>query len=423
MRPESLPHIGINALLLANNQQNYRSAGIHHYMDGLLPEIVKADDLRYSIFLSDGKPHVNGTARLVKTGANKAKPLGRVLWEQFSQPRLVNQMQLDLLHSLAFVSPMLSRVPSIVTVYDLSFLHFPQRFKTVNRNYLRIFTRLSCKRAEKVVAISEYTRQDVIRQYGIAPEKVEVVYPGLDPTFLQHPIFNTDRNRAFSPKHNSATQDSARVPNSSRVEYHNAIAEFRQRKGLPERYVLYLGTIEPRKNLSTLITAFARLRPEGIKLVCAGGRGWLYEDVFNTVNELRLQRDVIFPGYVPREELPLLYSAAEAFVYPSSFEGFGLSVLEALACGVPTITTQASSLPEVVGNAALLVEPENSEALSDCLNSLLTSPAQQAELRQAGPLQAEKFRWQTSGEQMVNIYRQVLRQSQPHSEAVYALAE
>jgi glycosyltransferase involved in cell wall biosynthesis len=391
MRPETLPHIGINALLLANNQQNYRSAGIHYYMDGLLPEIIKADDLRYSIFLSDGNPRVSNTTHLVKTGANKAKPFGRVLWEQFSQPRLANQMQLDLLHSLAFVAPAFSKIPSIVTVYDLSFLHFPQRFKTVNRNYLRIFTRLSCKRAQKVVAISEYTRQDVIRQYGIAPEKVAVVHPGLDPAFSQH----SD----------------------------NAIADFRQRKGLPERFILYLGTIEPRKNLSTLITAYARLRPEGIKLVCAGGRGWMYEDVFNTVNELRLQRDVIFPGYVPREELPLLYSAAEAFVYPSSFEGFGLPVLEALACGVPTITTNASSLPEVAGNAALLVEPENSEALSDCLDALLSSPTQQAELQQAGPLQAQKFRWQDSGEQMVNIYRQVLQRSQPQSGAVYALAE
>lgn len=370
-------HVGMNALLLSSQESSYRSAGIHYYISGLLPALMQLDkSFRYSVFTSDSKPALPENARVLRTGKNKVRPLQRILWEQFAQPRLLGKLKLDLLHSLAFVSPLLSHIPSIVTVYDLSFLHFPERFKTANRNYLRLFTRLSCQRARRVVAISENTRRDIVEQYQIPAERVDVVYPGLD-----------ERFKPLSPE---------------------AIAEFRARKGLPERYIFYLGTIEPRKNLNTLIRAYARLLPGNVKLVCAGGRGWMAEDVFQTVQELRLQRNVLFPGYVSREELPLWYNAAEVFVYPSSYEGFGLPVLEAMACGVPSITTHSSSLPEVAGDAAYLLPPEDPTALADALSRLLESPAERTRLQARGPQQAEKFRWENSAREMLASYQRAL---------------
>ncbi|HLF02964.1 MAG TPA: glycosyltransferase family 1 protein, partial [Anaerolineales bacterium] len=357
--PPRYYQIGLNAQLLSG-QRSYRAAGIHRYILGLLAHLPAADPrFRYTVFTGDDAPVPDRAITVQRTSLRTERPLPRILWEQCVQPAFAGK--LDLFHAFAYASPALVRKPCVVTVHDLSFLRNPERFRFANRAYLRLFTGLSVKRAARVIAVSEHTKRDVMNVYSLPAEKIDVVYSGLDEHFKRP-----------SPQ---------------------AIADFRAAHGLPERFILYLGTIEPRKNLSTLIRAYGKVRPEGVKLVCAGGRGWMYQDVFQTVEELRLSRDVIFPGFLPDDDLPLWYSAADVFVYPSAYEGFGLPVIEALACGVQTITTNGSALPEAAGAAALLVPPDDSAALADSLARLLNDPALQSELAARGPKQAARFNW------------------------------
>jgi glycosyltransferase involved in cell wall biosynthesis len=372
--PHPLYQIGLNAQLLSG-QRSYRAAGLHRYILGLLAHLPGVDPrFAYTAFTGEETPVPDRALQVRRTSLPTHRPFGRLVWEQMVQPALAPGY--DLLHGLAYVTPLLSGKPTIVTVHDLSFLRTPERFRLANRTYLRILTALSVRRARRVIAVSEHTKHDLMNVYGLPGDKIDVVYSGLDAHF-------------------------------KRASRH-AIEEFRAAHGLPDRFILYLGTIEPRKNLSTLIRAYAKVRPSGVKLVCAGGRGWMYQDVFQTVEELRLSREVIFPGFLPDDDLPLWYSAAEAFVYPSAYEGFGLPVIEALACGAPTITTDSSSLPEAAGDAALLVPPDNTAALADALERLLHDPALQSDLAARGPRQALRFNWRQTACHTARVYAGVL---------------
>ena len=316
-----------------------------------------------------------GRATIRRTRLPTIRPPARIFWEQCLQPVELSRARPDLLHSLAFVSPVITPCPAVVTVYDLSFRLFPERFLPAQRLYLSTFTAYSCRRARRVIAISESTKADLVRVLGVPAEKVDVAYPGTTPEF-----------RPLPPE---------------------AVEAFRARRGLPARFILYLGTLEPRKNLGALIRAFARLSPSrgGLYLVLAGAKGWLYADLFKLTQDLGLAERVIFPGFVPAEELPLWYNSATVFAYPSSYEGFGLPVIEALACGRPVVTSDVSSLPEAGGRAAILVSPESPEALAEALSQALTwGPAECA----LGPAQAAPFTWAATAAQTVQTYRRAL---------------
>jgi glycosyltransferase involved in cell wall biosynthesis len=282
---------------------------------------------------------------------------------------------------MAFVAPLFSPCPTVVTVLDLSFLRFPEAFKGCKRAYLTQMTRLSARRAAKVIAISESTRQDVIELLGVPAERVVRIYCGADPHFRPLPA--------------------------------EEVAAFRREKGLPERFVLFLGTIEPRKNAIALIEAFAALTAAGprqtkdVQLILAGGRGWLAEPIYARVEELGLADRARFTGYVPEEEKALWYNAATCFCYPSLYEGFGLPPLEAMACGVPVVTSNVSSLPEVVGEAALTVDPLDSAALCEALRRVLIDDDLHAELSALGPARARLFSWDEAARQTADVYRQV----------------
>jgi glycosyltransferase involved in cell wall biosynthesis len=378
--PLPLPRVGVNALLLSADTASYRTAGIHVYIQNTLRYVLQQPAFALHVYLRNAQlvRQLQVPAQVQTHFApNTEQPMRRILWEQTRLALSCHQAKLDLLHGMAFVNPLLWQGRQLVTVYDLSFVHFPERFRGFNRHYLTLFTRLSCRRADHLIAISQHTKRDLVACYGIDPAKISVVYPGRDERFQ---------------------------PQSAQ-----AVADFRAQHGLPEKYVLYLGTIEPRKNLSTLINAFAKLGLPGVKLVCAGGRGWMYQDVFQTVEELHLQREVIFPGFVPVAELPLWYAASVCFVYPSSYEGFGMPVLEALSCGVPVVTTNASALPEVVGTAGLLVPPADSDALAEALRQVLTDQPLAEQLRLAGPQQAARFDWAQAGQDTVQAYQLALQ--------------
>lgn len=305
--------VGLSALLLSPQGATYRQAGIHSYIQGILSNLpANHAAVSYTALVAAGAAKFDVPVLRRNVSPATRRPLVRILWEQFVQPLVCNSERFDLLHAMAFVAPLLAALPTVVTIYDLTFQKLPQNFRAANRVYLNLFARLSCRRAARVIAISHSTKRDVVQAYGIEDKRVDVIYPG----------FRAGMQRA-EPR---------------------AVAEFRERRGLPARFILYLGTIEPRKNLSVLVAAYKLAQLRDVKLICAGGEGWMYSDVFRAVAELQLSRDVFFPGFVPEADLPLWYSAAEAFVYPSAYEGFGLPVLEALACGTPVITTTSSSL-------------------------------------------------------------------------------
>lgn len=374
--------VGLSALLLSPPGDTYRQAGIHTYIQGIVSNLpVEHPAVSYTALVAAGAAKFD-TALLRRTVSPATRrPLVRIFWEQLVQPIVCNSERFDLLHAMAFVAPLLAALPTVVTIYDLTFQKLPQNFRAANRAYLSLFARLSCRRAARVIAISHTTKRDVVQAYGIEDKRVDVIYPGL----------RAGMQRA-DPR---------------------AVAEFREQRGLPARFILYLGTIEPRKNLSVLVAAYKKALLKDVKLVCAGGEGWMYSDVFRAVAELQLSRDVLFPGFVPEAELPLWYSAAEAFVYPSAYEGFGLPVLEALACGTPVITTTASSLVEVAGGAALLCPPDDVQALADAIVRVINEPAIRDRLAAAGPLQAQRFCWQEAGKRTAATHLRALQPERP----------
>jgi glycosyltransferase involved in cell wall biosynthesis len=367
-------HVALNAQLLFG-RASYRSAGIHHYIDQLLRHLpAGAPDLRFTVFTGSPQAAMPGAA-IRRTRLPTHHPLVRIAWEQLWQPVELARLQPDLLHALAYVSPWAARLPAVVTVYDLSFRLTPDRFRPVQRLYLSLFTAWSCRRARRVIVISESTRADVARLLNVPLANIDLAYPGLEPRFAPLP----------------AAQ----------------VASFRARRGLPERFILYLGTLEPRKNLGDLIAAFARLHAAepDLRLVLAGARGWDDAPIFQAVEQLGLASAVVFPGFVPAEELPLWYNAAAVFAYPSSYEGFGMPVTEALACGVSVVTTSVSSLPEAGGDAAFLVSPGDVPALAGALAAALRpDPAR----RERGRAHAAQFTWAATALSTVAAYRRAL---------------
>ena len=364
-------HIGLNAHLLSS-QAGYRSAGIHGYITNTLANLAEAapDDWQFTALVGAHNqtqfPHIQTRRSRFDTES----PSHRILWEQIVQPWQTGQF--DLYHALAFVAPVWLNTPLVVTVYDLSFLHYPQMLTPARRLYLRMFTRLTCQRARRVIGISQSTADDVATSFGISPDKVDVALPGYDPI-------------AYKPLTDSE------------------IAAFRQEEGLPDRFWLFVGTLEPRKNVPTLLEAYAQL-PERLPLILGGGKGWQYDDIFATIERHQLQNDVRWVGYIPAKDLPLWYNSAEVFIYPSVYEGFGLPVLEAMACGTPIMTSNVSSLPEVAGEIGLTLSPYAVDAWSDALNMALHNASWREQASQRGIVQAQQFTWRSTAQQTIRSY-------------------
>jgi glycosyltransferase involved in cell wall biosynthesis len=240
-------------------------------------------------------------------------------------------------------------------------------------------------RARHILADSDSTRRDLVELMGVEPERITVLYPGVEPRF-------------------------------QRIRDAEVLDGVRTRYGLPEHFILGLGTLQPRKNFYGLINAFGRLlaakrgdeRVADLRLVIVGGKGWLYEDTLGLVERSGLGGRVSFPGFVEDEDLPALYSLAAVFAFPSWYEGFGLPVLEAMACGTPVVAADNSSLPEVVGEAGLMVSASDPDALADVLSRLLTAPGHEAlqkRLTTAGYEQAGRFTWETAAQALLRVYR------------------
>jgi len=370
-------HLAIDA----SRATRARRTGTENYARQLIQQLV-ADhqDVRWTLFFQDDPgdwlAHHAHVERLVLprprmwTYMALAPALSRLRPDAFWEPA----------HVLPPTGPLL-RIPSLVTVHDLGYEYFPAAHTAAQRDYLRLTTRYHSHFATHIAADSHATRNDWIKLYGADPKKITVVHLGVDHTTFR--------------------------PISSRAEQ----AEVRSRYQTGRRFLLYVGTLQPRKNIHRLVRAFARiasLHPD-VKLVLAGGQGWLADDLQAEIESLGIAQQVVRPGYIANEELPALLSAAEALVFPSLFEGFGLPVLEAMACGTPVLTSRTSSLPEVAGEAALLVNPTDEAQIAHGLQLLLAQPALRATLRERGLAQAEAFTWTRSASQIWQLLTTLTR--------------
>lgn len=369
-------HVAINAHLLSATE-GYRKAGIHRYIWGVLSNLPEAaPDAQFSVMLNHQlqTPLPRVTARI---SFDTTSPLRRIFWEQVVQPFAVRQLQPALYYSPAFVIPRFLPCPAVVMVHDLSFVRYPEVLSRLRRLYLQRFTRESCHRATRVIANSESTAQDMVRFWGVPREKIDVSLVGVSPEFKPLP---------------AAT-----------------VAGFRQRKRLPQRFLLFLGTLEPRKNLPMLLRAYAALPAamrQEMHLVLAGGRGWMFEDIFATIADRNLSTTVHTPGFVASEELALWYNAADAVVYPALYEGFGIPLLEAMACGKLVLASNTSSLPEALGDTGVLLPPTDEQAWTAAMRNVYESyplPQQNTAIARAAT-----FTWYAVAQRTIESFRRAL---------------
>lgn len=300
----------------------------------------------------------------------------RAVWMQAYAPRALADLQPDVAHFTNGMMPVACGTAAVVTVHDMSLRLYP-RYHPVRRLVInRPLQRLAIARADAIVTVSHSTRHDLLRLHHASPDRVHVVHEAASPVF--QPVADGD-----------------------------VLAEVRRQYALPDRFVLYLGTVEPRKNLRRLLVALSRARAAGMPhhLVCAGPYGWLSRDLTSEIARLGLTEVVHFTGYVPFTQLPALYSLCEMFAFPSIYEGFGLPVVEALACGAPVLTSSTSSLAEIAADAAVTVDPLDVEALTGGLLRLAHDADLRASLRVAGPARAASFSWTQAARDVLAVYR------------------
>lgn len=376
-----------------------QGAGIGQYVHHLVQAMLAQDKTNQYTLLSSGRP---AEKRAFPEAANvRERSLFipdrylSILWYRLGLPLKADYFTgpIDLYHGLDFVLPPLSNsIRKLVTVHDLAFLEHPETAVPELAAYLNKTVPAAVERADVVAANSYTTRQALITHYQTPAEKITVIPCGVGAQFqrMADPVY---------------------------------LAAVRHKFQLPQPFILSVGTLEPRKNHLGLIKAFAEIphsRTDAVKLIIVGGKGWMYEETRQAVMTLHLEAQVRFLGRVSEQELIALYSMAELFAFPSFFEGFGMPPLEAMACGAPVITSNTSSLPEAVGDAALLIDPHNIHAIADALTHLLDNPQVGAELRQKGYQQAQRYTWSGSAAKMLAVYQQVLQGQAlpPETEAV-----
>lgn len=301
----------------------------------------------------------------------------------------------DLLH-VQYTAPPFAPCPVVATIHDLSFEHLPQTFKRRSRMQLRLTVRRTARRAAHIITSSEFSRRDIMETYRIPHERITVTHAAASPLFAP-----------------AETREIERVRRLYKIE---------------GDYILAVGSIQPRKNLARLLEAYsdllrARTHAKLPRLVIVGKRAWLYEETLRSVNLLGLQSNVVFTGYVPERDLPPLYTGALSFIYPSYFEGFGLPPLEAMKCGAPVITGDRTSLPEVVGDAGLMVDPFDKEAIAGAIGRVIADKGLRQTLRERGFERARMFDWRETARLTVKAYERAVESAKrrgwrrPHTPA------
>jgi len=361
-----------------------RQGGNETYIRSLIKSLAEIDgENLYTIYLANASAaaqwregftsqYKNFSVRLLPPPTPLVRVPVYLTYELFMRP-------VDVLH-VQYTAPPFCRMPVVVTIHDLAFERMPETFTRRGSFQLKLTVRRTAKKAARIATVSEYSRQDLLSIYNLPPENVVVTYNGVESHFTPRPL----------------------TPNETE--------EIRGRFGIARDFLLAVGSLQPRKNLVRLIRAYAKLRSERAdftpQLVIVGRRLWLTHEIFDEVKRHRWADDVILTGYVADADLPALYRAAKAFVYPSLFEGFGLPPLEAMACGTPVVTSGVSSLPEVTGGAALLIDPNDEHSLAKALIEIVSDDLLRAELREKGIARAKKFTWRDAAEKTLRLYQE-----------------
>ena len=367
-------------------------SGVGNYVLHLIENLLQVDNRSTYYFLSRKKnwPLMNN---LVNQGfllstifSHENHPLGD-LWEHFLLPLRLKKFGVDIFHGPASLIPFRKKnFQVVVTIHDLVAFLFPDTIPLKYGRYMRYILRHAVRRADKIISVSHHTREDLIQILQVPPEKIAVIHEAPTPIFrpLDHLV---------------------------------ARRQLQARYGLEKKFIYHLGNIEPRKNLIVLLEAFElvcrQLRNEYV-LVLSGQPGWLTANLQHFLDKYSLKDRIIFTGYVPRDDLPLFMNGAEMFVFPSLYEGFGLPVLEAMSCGTPVISSDRSSIPEIAGQAAILVDPHDPEAIAESILLLIHHPAEREKLRWAGLQQAARFTWKDAALKTLAVYQSLANpRSQP----------
>ena len=354
---------------------HYAQGGISQYTLNLIRALAATDqDNSYTIFQNsaDQREIVSqDNFRRVSLRTPSHHPLEQYLLSL----ELLPKSSVDVIHWTDFIPPFYNRHPSVITVHDLAFLLYPHFLTRDSARHYGLIDH-AVRRADHIIAVSEATRRDLVRLTGTPPKKITVIYEAAESIYFP-------------------------------VQEQEALAQIRSKYHLSDGYILFVGTIEPRKNLKTLLRAFNMLIENykaAVDLTIAGKAGWLYDDVYQLVEELGLQKRVHFLGRVPTADLPLLYNAAQMLVLPSFYEGFGLPPLEAMACGIPAIVSDASAMPEVVSDAALRVAPEDVEGFAVAMQRLLSDADLRADMVAKGRKRVKSFSWERAAQETLEVY-------------------
>lgn len=355
--------------------------GNESYAVNLIEALAQIDEVNdYTLYVTTAEAHDRFHQRWPNFKVRTTLPHTPLIRIPLTLSAELRKHPVDVLH-VQFTAPPFCPCPVVVSIHDLSFEHLPHTFKRRSRTQLRLTVRHSAKRAARILTLSEHTRRDVIDTYGIAPDRITAI-----------PLAAGTHFHA--------------------VEDYKELQRVRHNYGIVGPYILSVGSIQPRKNLTRLVNAYASLRgkiaeAELPKLVLVGKCAWLFDETLRALDQTGLKESVILTGYVPESDLPALYSDALCFVYPSYFEGFGLPPLEAMKCGAPVIVGNQTSLPEVVGDAALTFDPFNVAALAEAIEKLINDSDLRRELSVKGRSRAETFDWRETARRTLQIYEQV----------------
>lgn len=364
--------IGIDARILG-----YRRAGIGKYTQRLIEQLATLEQ-QDEFFILHSRRDSDTLVQQANFHRQTLLTPPHHRFEQWILPLETFALGLDLLHTPDFIPPFHRPYKSIITVHDLAFLRFPHFVTSDSAHHYGMIDQ-AVRNTDHIIAVSESTKADLITMLGVSERKITVIHEAADPTY--HPIDDQARIQKALKKYN-----------------------------LDHRtYIFFLSTIEPRKNLPTLLRAFRQLLDEypamrEMVLAVAGEKGWLFEEVFQLYEELKLQKNVSFLGRVAQEDLPLLFNGAIIHVHPSYYEGFGLTPLEAMACGTPTITSNVSSMPEVVSDAGLLVPPDSVDEWANAIYRLMNDQALRETLSEKGLRRAAQFSWNKAAQQHLEVY-------------------
>jgi glycosyltransferase involved in cell wall biosynthesis len=359
-------------------------AGIGNYIFNLISELSKIDDKnKYIIFAAIENKDFYRTANknffVININFWGRNRFIRILWEQLILPFKLIEFKADILFSSGFICPIIKTAINVLTIHDMTFFSHPDVHTFFKKIYFPFMIKRSANRSEKIIAVSHNTKKEIIKYAGINENKIVVTHLSAN-NFPQNDIEN---EKKF----------------------------LEEKYGINTEYLLFVGMIEPRKNINLIIEALGKITDKSVKLVIVGKKGWMVDDLFEEIKVKKLENRVIFTGFVPDEELELFYKNAKVFLYPSLYEGFGIPVLEAMKAGCPVITSNISSLPEVAGDAAIQIKPQNSEELVNAIDSITKDKNMRNELIEKGLENAEKFSWGTTAKQTLEIFHQLGKQN------------